>query len=170
MLDKKQYKVLLSNGIAILAFGLILCVCYLRFGYANTFNMLRCDYRNAVNSRELGPYERGVARLGMGYVLYQYVKENTPDDAVIYIPGEDAFTSDGYAYKFSSIHHANKLWAVRFLYPRKVVTEQEYVIQGAIPPLTHVLVINGHGAEILPYKVVDTVPFQVYPMQIDERK
>lgn len=142
-------KVLIYNLLAIIAFAFLLVFCYSQLGYKHTFNLLRCDYVTAFQTRDMSKEERNVVKLGMGYELFKYVRENTPDTAVIYLPDPRAFLLDGYGDKFSSPHFSHKLWAVRFLYPRKIVTNSEYSFQGAIPPLTHVLLINGKGKELL---------------------
>lgn len=137
------------NIVATLVFIVLLLFLYQKLGYKHTFNLLLTDYHLARQVSDEPVERRNLVKLGMGYWMFKYIKDNTPDSAVIYLPGHEAFLADGYGDKFSSVHFSNKLWAVRYLYPRKVVTDREYREFGAHPPLTHVFVVNGYGRDLL---------------------
>lgn len=152
------------NMAAVLFFLLLVYFMYGRLGYKHTFNLLFRDYAYARQVSSLPMDDRGLVKLGMGYWIFKYVKDNTPEDAVIYLPDAETFLLDGYGDKFSSVHFSNKLWATRYLYPRKVVSAAEYRMQGSRLPLTHVLVVNGSGMELVDEAVeVSIGEFGVFP-------
>ena len=87
-----------------------------------------------------------------------YIKENTPDSAIIYMPPdsiimpEDGTQTDFYTKKKSnSVLH--KVWATYFIYPRRLVYDRE---RGEVPGFdryTHVACIDGWGYDYLEYPV-----------------
>ena len=149
---------------AIALFVLILVHCYQRLGYRHTYNLVRLDYKTAHRANMKSVEERNAIKLGMGYVYLLYIRDNTPEDAVIYLPHISAFLEDGYSDKFCRPHFSLKLWTMRMLYPRNIVSAAEYAAQGAIPPLTHVFVVNGYGRELLDYEIPEEAHYDVYPI------
>ena len=53
-------------------------------------------------------------KLGLSHVYLRYVKESTPENAVILLPGKEAFYPEGEERIFSGEPY-NKLWAIRVL-------------------------------------------------------
>lgn len=158
------------NILAVALFALVLAHCYQRLGYKHTYNLMRLDYKTAHYADIKSIEERNVIKLGMGYVYLLYIRDNTPEDAVIYLPSIEAFLMDGYSVRFCRTHFSLKLWAMRMLYPRKIVAAAEYAAQGAIPPLTHVFVVNGHGRELLDYEIPEDAHYEIYPINKEENK
>ena len=155
---------------AVALFALILVHCYQRLGYKHTYNLVRHNYKTAHYADIKSIEERNVIKLGMGYVFLLNIRNNTPEDAVIYLPPIEAFLMDGYGEKFCRVHFSLKLWALRILYPRKIVSAAEYAVQGAIPPLTHVFVVNGYGRELLDYEIPEDAQYEIYPIKREERE
>lgn len=96
--------------------------------------------------------QRYEMKLGNDYAFVNMIRRMTPEDAVIFYPSRKDFTDapPGSPVTFSG-NLCGKLSAVRFLYPRRIVTEDE---RGKTPwgkQITHVAVVNGHGVELLPY-------------------
>lgn len=140
-----------------LAVALAVCYrCYRGPGYRDTFYIVEGDYHFASRNKKLPLEDRYAARMGGFYTFFRYVRENTPEDAVIYLPNAAAFVHDVWSELFYSYHCSNKIFATRFLYPRKVVTANEYTQYGSFLPLTHVIVIGNGGKDILPYDIGDT--------------
>ena len=147
---------ILYNLIGLLAALAICYGCRQTSGYRDTFYIVEGDYHFACRNKNLPLEDRYAARMGGLYTFFRYVRENTPEDAVIYLPGASVFTQHMWSEFFYSYHCANKIFATRFLYPRKVVTALEYAQYGSFLPLTHVIVIGNDNNHILPYKVGDT--------------
>lgn len=137
-------KKILYNLLGLLA-ALAICYhcCYREAGYKDAFYIVGGDYHFASRNKNLPLEDRYAARMGGFYTFFRYVRENTPEDAVIYLPDAGTFIQDVWSEFFYSYHCANKLFATRFLYPRKVVTANEYNQYGSFLPLTHVIVIGG---------------------------
>ena len=67
-------------------------------------------------------------KCGFDYRYANYLKDNTPDDAVILLPPTDALFPEGEKSDFNtngSWGIKNKAWTTYFVYPRKVVYETE---------------------------------------------
>ncbi|HVI44697.1 MAG TPA: hypothetical protein VM802_07500 [Chitinophaga sp.] len=87
-------------------------------------------------------------KLGKSYGYLRYVKEQTPENAVILFPGAEAFSPPGQKSDYTGEPY-NKLWALRFLYPRKLVIPSEMGKTSYYRKVTHIAVVNGLGAEKL---------------------
>ena len=112
-------------------------------------------------SKKLGDY----TKLGLSHVYLRYVKENTPENAVILLPGKEAFYPEGEERIFSGEPY-NKLWAIRFLYPRRVIIPSELGKTPWSEKVTHVAIVNGRGYEYLDYEVEQKAPHAVLPMHL----
>lgn len=112
-------------------------------GYQFVWSMLRRNWKVASEYKESSLSDRYQMKLGNGYAVYKYVCEKTPEDAIIYIPAAKYFQRAGVEGE-----PWNKLWAMRFLYPRQVVTREEYQINHRVP--THVLIVGDGGREMFP--------------------
>lgn len=133
-------------------------------GYGFVFNMLQGNYEFISKFRRAPLEERYLSKIGNSYNIFLYIKSNTPPDAVIYLPGGKAFQDKSYGMEFKG-EPFNKAWATRFLHPRKVVLESEYGKSSYSKDITHVMIVNKVGAEILPYKL-DSIPVcAIFPMQ-----
>lgn len=94
------------------------------------------------------------AKLGFDYSFLYTVRENTPENAVILWPPEDAIKTakvnqqgnDGKVQSVKAFTFMHSLpWSTYFLYPRRIVSEDE---AGKIPlydSATHVAVVNYWG-------------------------
>ncbi|MDR0769362.1 MAG: hypothetical protein LBE71_05615, partial [Dysgonamonadaceae bacterium] len=60
---------------------------------------------------------------------------------------------------------SNKLWALRVLYPRKLVTPSEMETNRYAKDITHVAIVNGRGYERLDYQVENPVTHGVLPVK-----
>jgi hypothetical protein len=106
--------------------------------------------------------QRLEAKLGMSYTYLQFVKKQTPEDAVILFPGWNEFFPEGVKSPFDG-NITNKIWATRFLYPRKIVfsSEQDKCRYGK--NITHVAIVNGMGFEKVSYPVAEKFDHGVLP-------
>lgn len=101
-------------------------------------------------------------RMGMDYNFLRTIKQNTPDDAVILFPTAETFQKEGSPY------HAelyNKIYASRFLFPRKIVLENELETNKYATALTHVAIVNGTGGQYLPYPIHPSFQNGILPIQ-----
>lgn len=84
------------------------------------------------------------------YSLLKYVKENTPENAVILLPPGDSAISNNNKWNF--IYAPD--WVEYFIYPRLCVAQgQEADHPDLAKRATHVLIIEGKGYERLKYNV-----------------
>lgn len=105
-------------------------------------------------------------KLGNDYGFIQYLREATPSDAVVFYPSRQqmADSIQGQPSMFQG-NMCDKLSAVRFLYPRRVVIPQEMAKHTSwSKKLTHVAVVGLHGREYLPYVSDTAVAIGVFPM------
>ncbi|MDR1918547.1 MAG: hypothetical protein LBQ65_02740 [Tannerellaceae bacterium] len=107
--------------------------------------------------------QRNELKLGFDYAYLRFLKNATPEDAVILYPSqEDFFPED----KPSPFKHeiSNKVWGLRFLYPRKLVLPSEMETSRYASAITHVAIVNGRGYERLSYTVSDIQEHGVRPV------
>jgi len=123
-------------------------------------DMLQSNHSYIVSNDTLSIRERLGAKLGVSYNLYDSIRTQTPDTAIIYIPDKAAFFPPGVTSIFEGEPY-NKLWAIRFLYPRKVVTPLEMNKTSYAEKITHVTIIYGKGIELLRYKLPAPLEFGI---------
>lgn len=100
-------------------------------------------------------------KLGKDYDFLRFIKQSTPENAVLLYPSQEAFRKEGSPFKQEI---GNKLYATRFLYPRLLVLESELETSRFADKITHVVIVNGEGKDKLPYPVDPEVQYAVLPV------
>lgn len=154
-----------KNLLAVVIVAILLnkLVLGLQPGYNWAYNMLKGNLEMAQHYAHTTTDQRFEMKLGLSHVYLRYLKENTPPDAVILLPSKEAFYPEGQERIFSGEPY-NKLWATRFLYPRRVITPSELGKTPWSQKITHVAIVNGIGYEYLDYEVPQKVPHIVLPL------
>ena len=129
------------------------------------YNMLQKNLETIRHYSRTTTDNRFEMKLGLSHVYLRYVKESTPENAVILLPGKEAFYPEGEERIFSGEPY-NKLWAIRFLYPRRVIIPSELGKTPWSEKITHVAIVNGRGYEYLDYEVEQKAPHAVLPMHL----
>lgn len=134
-------------------------------GYAKGNLNVAKQYGGLTNEQKLE------MKLGYDYAFIELIRRQTPDNAVVFYPSRKDFTDKlpGSRITFSG-NLCDKLSAVRFLYPRRIVIEAE---RGKTPwskKVTHVAVMNGHGLEMLPYNPGPGMEISVLPVDSTKLK
>ena len=89
-------------------------------------------------------------KLGANYMYLKNTREHTPENAVILWPSSEAFTKGKSPF---TAEISNKIYALRFLYPRKLVIPFDFGKSHYVDEITHVAIVNGEGFEYVPYEV-----------------
>lgn len=129
------------------------------------FSYTKNNIKNFKDDSSLTPDERMVRRLGVDYSYVLTLKALTPENAVIFYPSRADFMAtppvgEKLAFKGSMV---DKLAAVRVLYPRKVVLEDELGRTPYAENLTHIAIVNGLHRDMVDYPtdtmaMVDVLP------------
>lgn len=136
-------------------------------GYNWAYNMLQKNLEYTRLYAQTTTDNRFEMKLGLSHVYLRYLKENTPENAVILLPSKEAFYPEGEERIFSGEPY-NKLWATRFLYPRRVVIPSELGVTPWSEKITHVAIVNGRGYEYLDYEVPEKTPHIVLPIHLNQ--
>ncbi|MDR1644745.1 MAG: hypothetical protein LBS05_02810 [Tannerellaceae bacterium] len=107
--------------------------------------------------------QRNEQKLGNDYAYLQFVKNSTPEDAVILYPAREDFFPEGIESPFKQ-DIANKTFGLRFLYPRKLVLPSEMETNRYAKDITHVAIVNGRGLERLKYEIETPIEHGVLPL------
>lgn len=99
-------------------------------------------------------------KLGADYDYLLFLQRATPENAIILYPSQEAFSKKG--SPFTQIY--NKMYAIRFLYPRKLVLENELNISKYADKITHVAIVNGEGRDKLSYPTDSAYQHGVLPV------
>ena len=106
-------------------------------------------------------------KLGADYNYIVFLRDNTPQDAIIYYPTGGDFRASHPAVEQNPFNGKliDKLTAVRVLYPRKVVVESEYGKTSWSKKITHVAIVNGRNLDKVPYPVPENYVNGILPMK-----
>lgn len=101
-------------------------------------------------------------KLGASYEYLLFLKRATPENAVILYPSSTAFQKKGSPF---TQNIDNKIYATRFLYPRKLILESEMKAGKYADKITHIAIVNGEGRDKLPYSVDPKMEHGVLPVK-----
>lgn len=146
--------------------GLALALLYAAFATQPTYywvynNLLKKNYALIKRERNLTFDQKMQMKLGESYRYLQYLRDATPLNAIILYPPSSAFRKEGTPFKHEIF---NKVYATRFLYPRRLVLESELTISPLAPHITHVAIVNGEGANHFTHPTDSTVRNAVFPV------
>lgn len=127
----------------------------------------------ASNIRDMGtdieenPDTRLIHRLGPDYAYVLTIKGMTPENAVVFYPSRaDYLASPPHGPKIAFRGTmADKLSAIRVLYPRKVVVREEMGKTPWAKRLTHIAVINGLHRDMVSYPTDTFSPIDILPVR-----
>ncbi|MDR2423941.1 MAG: hypothetical protein LBD59_04355 [Prevotellaceae bacterium] len=106
--------------------------------------------------------ERYAMKVGFDYSYLNYIKKNTPEDAIILFPPHEHLSKTVDNQKLSN-QIGSKKWVTHFLYPRRVLYQTEKDKNPLYNQVTHVAITAGYGYEYLEYTVNEQPPFAVFP-------
>lgn len=101
--------------------------------------MLKKNLEFAKAYSHLNTDQRIHLKLKVDYEFLVYLRETTPKDAVILYPSAKAFRKEGSPFTHDT---GNKIFATRFLYPRKLVFENELKTNRYAGNITHIAIVN----------------------------
>ncbi|MDR2118696.1 MAG: hypothetical protein LBP25_04090 [Tannerellaceae bacterium] len=133
-------------------------------GYKWAYTMLTGNMKTIRANPNLSIWEKNEMKLGVDFAYVRFLKESTPENAVILYPAyEDFYPKDKQTPFKQEVY--NKIWALRFLYPRILVLPSELETSRYAPDITHVAIVNGRGYERLNYTVENMQEFGVLPVK-----
>ena len=104
------------------------------------------------------------AKMGFNVKYLNFIKNNTPDSAVILMPPDSIILPSEGKSEFNK-HLKNKVWCSYHIYPRKIVYERERHTSSLYSSITHVAIINGWGYNKLSYRVNNKSKYTVMPIK-----
>jgi len=117
----------------------------------------------------LSEKEKGEMKLGFDFTYIDYVKTNTPENAIILFPPPSITlkdsTPDQPKFRITGGGIYTRLWDQYYLYPRKVVFASDST-NPLLSKITHVAVVNYWGYDKLKYNVAQKSRLGVYPLTI----
>lgn len=105
-------------------------------------------------------------KLGMDFNYIMMLRDYTPENAIIYYPSKDDFLATpkyGEKLQFNGVL-VDKMTAIRFLYPRKIVIREEWNKTPYSKRVNYVGIINGRNIDKLSYPVDSTTMHTVLPV------
>jgi hypothetical protein len=125
-------------------------------------NLLKGNWDIIQQHRNATLDERYQMKLGFDYVFWNFIKQHTPDSAIILFPLKKYNTEKGGDYQLTNKTNS-KYWVTHFVYPRKVLYKDEQDTNTRYNDVTHVAIVAGHGYEDLDYWVAERSYFTVLP-------
>lgn len=126
------------------------------------FDLLKSNMEIIKKYPKLTFDEKMLMKLGASYKYLLFLKRETPENAIILYPSPQDFREKDSPF---TQNIDNKIYATRFLYPRKLILESELKSSKYADKITHVAIVNGKGIDKLPYLVNPKVQHGVLPVK-----
>jgi len=135
-------------------------------------------YNWVVNSLILGTYktiahypnitleQKWALKCGFDYRYLNYIKKQTPKDAIIIMPTKEEIFPEGEKSDFKNAADCikNKAWATYFLYPRKLVYKYEKGKNPYYAKANYIAIVNYRGYDALDYQIARKEKHCVLPL------
>lgn len=108
-------------------------------------------------------------KLGFDFSYLNYIKNNTPANAIILMPTYSEIYREGEKSDFNTRDSGgikNKAWATYFLYPRKLVYPDEKDSNPYYEKANYVAIVNFKGYDRLKYTLTDKQKYQILPRNL----
>jgi len=137
-------------------------------GYQWTLNTLLLDnLENMKKLKKLSTEDRLKAKLGFTGSYLGYINSHTPENAIIIMPPDSAYKT-GNDKKILDNFIKTLGWANYFVYPRKLISEQDKEKYAAVyDSAQFVAIIDYWGYDKLEYKVNQKTQFNVLPIKYE---
>ena len=136
-------------------------------GYHFVYNsLLRSNWEFMQKNKTLSTDQKMMSKLGFSYAFVDYLKKNTPKSAVILFPKKEYIRQKGSQEVREEMTH--KVWLASFLYPRKIVFEDEKGENPLFEQANYVAIINTHGYNLLEYDVEQKVEYALLPVKWED--
>ncbi|MBQ8500831.1 MAG: glycosyltransferase family 2 protein [Bacteroides sp.] len=154
----------------LLALVMALGIVYLAFSTHPTYqwvygNLLKKNHAVIKKAPQLTFDQKMLMKLGESYRYLHYLRNATPPNAVILYPPKKAFQKEGTPFKHEIF---NKAFATRFLYPRRLVLEEELGKSPLASRITHIAIVNGEGANHFTHPTDSTVQNAVFEISLTQ--
>ncbi len=131
---------LLAGGVVLLLAALV----QYNSGYDHIFNRFGRDIGSNARYDSLSYDQRLEVKLGFTAKYLHMLRDSTPANAVILMPPDSIFFPEDTASRFNPLVR-NRRWVAYFIYPRKIVYEEEKDTLALYRDVTHVAVVNYWG-------------------------
>lgn len=108
-------------------------------------------------------------KCGFDFSYLNYIKSKTPADAIILMPAYSDIYPEGEKSDFNTADAGgikNKAWATYFLYPRKLVYEEEKGTNPLYEKANYVAIVNFKGYDRLNYTVEKKEKYLILPRNL----
>jgi len=130
----------LTGGVVLLLTALV----QLNSGYDHVFNRFGVEIGSNRQYDSLSYDQRLEVKLGFTAKYLHMLRDSTPADAVILMPPDSIFFPDDTTSRFNPLVR-NRRWVSYFIYPRKIVYEEEKDSLALYKNVTHVAVVDYWG-------------------------
>lgn len=103
------------------------------------------------------------SKLGFSAKYMRFLVQNSPDTAVILMPPSKEIFRAGLDTDFDK-YAKSKTWGTYFVYPRKLVFEDEKETSSLYAKVTHVAIMNGWGYDKVNYPVKNGGQHTIIPL------
>jgi len=131
---------LLLGGVVLLLWALV----QFNSGYEHIFNRFGSDVGFSWRYDSLNYDRRLEVKLGFTAKYLHMLRDSTPADAVILMPPDSIFFPKDTTSRFIQ-QVRNRRWVAYFIYPRKVVYQEERDTLALYKQITHVAVVDYWG-------------------------
>ena len=127
-------------------------------------SLIEANLKTIKKYKNLTFEQRQEAKMGFNATYLNFVKNNTPDTAIILMPPDSIILPVKGKSEFSK-HMKNKAWCSYLIYPRRLVYEREKSNSSLYESVTHVAIMNGWGYDKLAYPIKDKSKHTILPIK-----
>ena len=144
----KYWNPVLNIGFMIFSIAFYFIMTSQNVGYGWVYNsLIKNTYNSAEQIRGLTTEQKIESKMGFDAKLLLFIKQQTPEDAIILMPPKDKVKrkKDGGNFSNDSASITNKAWASYFVFPRKLIYDgSESIYRDKV---THVAIVDMWGYE-----------------------
>lgn len=145
-------QITLNILVLILLYVFIPKVFSLNNGYKWAYNnLLKGNMKTIKEHPNLSTTQKYSIKIGTAYQYLNYIKKQTPKNAVILWPTKKEVSPKNKKSPFGKTELYNKMYATRFLWPRKLVLMSEKETSYLKDKISYVAIVNGEGFKYLGY-------------------
>ena len=136
----------------------------MKTGYSGVKKRITTNIEFRKKNTKASVNEKMFSKIGFSFGYVNFIKDSTSPNSVILYPEKTDLFPENQKTEFRHDMY-NKLWALRFVHPRKIIMPSELGKTKESGSITHIEIVNGKGYEKLNYDPGNKPNFGIFPLK-----